>query len=58
MTTLFALIALIPAFRLLALLPRSQTPRSLNRVLAGTAGLHMLFGGLWALGFAIDAWVS
>ena len=32
--------------------------RSLNRVLASTAGLHMLFGTLWALGFALDAWVS
>jgi len=57
-TALIALLALMPALRLLALLPRSETPRSLNRVLGGTAGLHMLFGALWALGFAIDAWVS
>jgi 1,4-dihydroxy-2-naphthoate octaprenyltransferase len=58
LTTLIALFALLPAVRLLSLLPRSETPRSLNRVLGGTAALHMLFGTLWALGFAIDAWVS
>jgi 1,4-dihydroxy-2-naphthoate octaprenyltransferase len=57
-TTALALLALVPALRLLARLPRSETPRSLNAVLAGTAGLHMLFGALWALGFALDAWVS
>ncbi len=57
-TTLIALLALLPSLRLLAMLPRSKTPRSLNAVLAGTAGVHMLFGTLWARGFALDAWVS
>jgi 1,4-dihydroxy-2-naphthoate octaprenyltransferase len=57
-TTLIAFLALLPALRLLASLPRSETPRSLNRVLASTAGLHMVFGLLWSFGFALDAWVG
>jgi 1,4-dihydroxy-2-naphthoate octaprenyltransferase len=57
-TTLIALLALLPALRLLSRLSHSETPRSLNAVLAGTAGLHMLFGALWSLGFALDAWIT
>jgi 1,4-dihydroxy-2-naphthoate octaprenyltransferase len=30
--------------------------RALNGVLAQTAGLHMLFGALFALGFALELW--
>jgi 1,4-dihydroxy-2-naphthoate octaprenyltransferase len=58
LTTLIALLALPAALRLLRTLQSSRDPRSLNRVLAGSAGLHMLFGLLWALGFALDAWFS
>ncbi len=58
LSTLIGLLALVPALRMLALLPRSETPRSLNRVLGGTAAVHMLFGTLWSLGFALNAWVS
>jgi hypothetical protein len=29
-----------------------------GRVLASTAGLHMLFGVLWSFGFALDAWLA
>lgn len=53
---LIALASLPVAVRVLAALPRSRDARSLNRVLAGTAGLHLLFGLLWALALAIDAW--
>jgi 1,4-dihydroxy-2-naphthoate octaprenyltransferase len=56
LTTFIALLALPAAMRLLRTLQSSRDPRSLNRVLAGSAGLHMLFGLLWALGFALDAW--
>jgi 1,4-dihydroxy-2-naphthoate octaprenyltransferase len=58
LTALIALLALPAALRLLRTLQASRDPRSLNRVLAGSAGLHMLFGLLWALGFALDAWFS
>jgi 1,4-dihydroxy-2-naphthoate octaprenyltransferase len=56
LTTLVALVSLPVALRLLATLRRSDGPRSLNLVLAGSAGLHLLFGLLWALGYALEAW--
>jgi 1,4-dihydroxy-2-naphthoate octaprenyltransferase len=37
---------------------RQTTARGLNIVLARTAGLHMLFGALLALGFAIGVWAD
>jgi 1,4-dihydroxy-2-naphthoate octaprenyltransferase len=56
LTALVALLALPTALRLLRTMQSSRNARSLNRVLAGSAGLHMLFGLLWASGFALDAW--
>jgi 1,4-dihydroxy-2-naphthoate polyprenyltransferase len=56
LTALVALLALPLALRLLRTLQASRTPRSLNRVLIGCVGLHLVFGLLWALGFALDAW--
>ncbi len=56
-TTLIALAALPLALRLLRTLQASTSARSLNRVLLGCVGLHLVFGLLWALGFALDAWV-
>ena len=58
---LYALIVLIAApvaARLMRALASSRDPRSLNRVLLGTVGLHLLFGLLWTLGFAIDGWAA
>jgi 1,4-dihydroxy-2-naphthoate octaprenyltransferase len=57
LTVLIALAALPLALRLLATLRVSRSARSLNRVLLGCVGLHLVFGLLWALGYALDAWV-
>jgi 1,4-dihydroxy-2-naphthoate octaprenyltransferase len=57
-TALVAFAALPPALQLISMLQKSPDPRSLNRVLGATVGLHVLFGLLWALGFALDAWTS
>jgi len=56
LTALIALLALPPALRMLRTLRISHDARSLNRVLISSVGLHLLFGLLWALGFALDAW--
>jgi 1,4-dihydroxy-2-naphthoate octaprenyltransferase len=56
--TLIAFISLPLALRLLATMARSKDARSLNLVLAGSAGLHLVFGLLWALGYALDAWTG
>ena len=56
LTTLVALAALPAGVLLLRALATSPDPRSLNRVLAGAVGVHLLFGLLWALGFALEAW--
>ena len=58
LTALVALAALPSALRVLRPLPSSNDARSLNRVLLGTVGAHLLFGLLWALGFALEAWVD
>ena len=58
LTGLVALAALPSALRLLSRLRTSHDARSLNRVLLGTVGAHLLFGLLWALGFALDAWTG
>jgi len=58
---LYALVVLIAgpvAARLMRTLASSRDPRSLNRVLLGAVGLHLLFGLLWTLGFAIDGWAG
>lgn len=52
---LISLLTLPLAVRITRLLSRETSPRGLNIVLAQTAGLHMLFGLLFALGFAIAA---
>ena len=57
LTTLVALAALPAGVLLLHALATSRDARSLNRVLAGAVGVHLLFGLLWALGFALDAWI-
>jgi hypothetical protein len=36
----------------------ARSARALNGVLAGTAGLHMVFGALLALGFAAAVWAD
>lgn len=58
LTGLVALAALPSALRLLSRLRASRDARSLNRVLLGAVGTHLLFGLLWALGFALDAWID
>ncbi len=55
---LIAFLSLPAALGLLRTLSRSRSARSLNRVLAGTAGVHLLFGLLWALGLALGEWSS
>jgi 1,4-dihydroxy-2-naphthoate octaprenyltransferase len=55
---LIALASLLPAARTLRALPTRKSARALNRVLLGTVGLHLTFGLLWALGYALDAWVG
>ena len=54
---LIAIASLPLALLLLRTLPTSRSARSLNRVLAGTAGVHLAFGSLWALGIALGRWV-
>ena len=56
-TVLLTLLALPPAVRLVRAEMAARSPRSLNAVLAQTAGLHMIFGALLALGFAIAVWL-
>ncbi len=58
LTGLIVLAALPAALRLLRALATSSDARSLNRVLAGSVGLHLLFGLLWTLAFALDAWTG
>ena len=58
LTGLVALAALPSALRLLARLAASRDARSLNRVLLDAVGVHLLFGLLWALGFALEAWTG
>jgi 1,4-dihydroxy-2-naphthoate octaprenyltransferase len=58
LTGLIALAALPAALRLLARLRVSHDTRSLNRVLLDAVGVHLLFGLLWALGWALDAWLD
>ncbi len=58
LTGLIALIALPAGLRTLQNLARSLDARALNRVLAGTVGLHLLYGLLWTLGFALEAWTG
>ena len=56
-----ALLALLPlprALLLLRSLAASVEPRELNRVLFGAVELHLTFGSLWALGFALRAWTG
>jgi 1,4-dihydroxy-2-naphthoate octaprenyltransferase len=55
---LLTLLSLPIALRIVRLESRSTTPRGLNLVLAQTAGLHMLFGTLLALGFALAVWTG
>jgi len=58
LTALVALVSLPVALRLFRTLARSRSARSLNRVLLGTVRLHLAFGLLWALGFALEAWTG
>jgi 1,4-dihydroxy-2-naphthoate octaprenyltransferase len=55
---LVTLITLPLAVRIVWLEAQQQSPRGLNLVLAQTAGLHMLFGTLLALGFALAVWTG
>jgi 1,4-dihydroxy-2-naphthoate octaprenyltransferase len=52
---LISMLTLPLALRIVRLEARETSPRGLNIVLAQTAGLHMLFGLLFALGFALAA---
>lgn len=58
LTALIALIALPRSLALLRALPDSRDARSLNRVLMGTVALHLAFGLLWSLGWALEAWID
>lgn len=55
---LLTLLTLPLAVRLIRFEMSQTSARALNMVLAQTAGLHMLFGGLLALGFAIAVWAD
>jgi 1,4-dihydroxy-2-naphthoate octaprenyltransferase len=55
---LVALLTLPVAVRIVRLEMKTTSVRALNLVLAQTAGLHMLFGGLLALGFALAVWTG
>lgn len=57
-TVLLTMLSLPVALRVVRLESREATPRGLNIVLAQTAGLHMLFGALLALGFALGVWTD
>jgi 1,4-dihydroxy-2-naphthoate octaprenyltransferase len=53
---LITLLSLPIALRLVRAEGRAASARALNMVLAQTAGLHMIFGALLAVGFAISIW--
>jgi 1,4-dihydroxy-2-naphthoate octaprenyltransferase len=53
---LITLLSLPIALRVVMAEGRASSARSLNIVLAQTAGLHMLFGALLAAGFTIAVW--
>jgi len=55
---LITLLTLPLALRIVTLAARTTSTRGLNLVLAQTAGLHMLFGALLALGFAVAFWTD
>jgi 1,4-dihydroxy-2-naphthoate octaprenyltransferase len=55
---LITLLSLPLALRIVGLESRTESARGMNLVLAQTAGLHMLFGALLALGFAIAIWAD
>jgi 1,4-dihydroxy-2-naphthoate octaprenyltransferase len=57
-TVLLPLLTLPLAARLVRDEMEATSPRRLNAVLAGTAGLHLLFGLLLALGYAVAAWAG
>jgi len=52
------LLSLPLALRIVRLEMATTSARRLNLVLAQTAGLHMVFGALLALGFALAAWTD
>jgi 1,4-dihydroxy-2-naphthoate octaprenyltransferase len=55
---LITLLSLPIAVRVVRMESQSTSPRALNIVLAQTAGLHMVFGALLALGFAVAVWTG
>ena len=55
---LITLLTLPLALRIVRFEARQTSPRALNLVLAQTAGLHMMFGALLALGFALAVWTG
>ncbi len=55
---LITLLSLPIAVRLVMAEAQARSPRRLNAVLAGTAGLHMIFGTLLAFGFALSVWTG
>ena len=55
---LVTLLTLPLALRLVRVEMKTTSSRALNMVLAQTAGLHMLFGGLLAFGFAVAVWTG
>ncbi len=57
-TVLLTLLTLPLALRVVRLEARQTSARGLNLVLAQTAGLHMIFGALLALGFAVAVWTG
>jgi 1,4-dihydroxy-2-naphthoate octaprenyltransferase len=57
-SVLVTLVSLPLAFQLVRTELTARSARALNGVLAGTAGLHMVFGALLALGFAAAVWAD
>ena len=55
---LLTLLTLPLALRVVRFEARQTSARGLNLVLAQTAGLHMMFGALLALGFALAVWTG
>ncbi len=55
---LITLITLPLALRIVRFETKQTSARALNLVLAQTAGLHMIFGALLALGFALAVWAG
>ncbi len=55
---LITLLTLPLALRIVRFEARQTSARALNIVLAQTAGLHMIFGTLLALGFALAVWTG